>query len=405
MLYTKKIFYNSMQQALRTSFLNEYSQEKYAAYLSELELFAQTKLAFRVAETPVFISKDLKLKMEETADSVVDFIKEKDFKKLTEQSIPSEYNIHGENDFPQLMVFDFGICKNNAGEIEPQLIEMQGFPSLYGFQYLCDALTKKHYSIPENYDSYLNGYNEDSYIQLLKEIIIGNEELSTVVLLEILPQQQKTLIDFKITEKLLGIKTICITELIAIDDKLFYKDSGNLIQIKRIFNRMIFDDLVRFPELKYIDLTKNYQVDWITHPNWFYRVSKYILPFTHHRYIPETYFLNEIKQALPLHEFVLKPLFSYAGMGVIINVTQNDIDQIKDPENWILQRKVEYAEVVETPVSNSKLEIRLFYFWKEGWEKPIAVHNLARLSQGKMIGTRYNQDKTWVGGTIAYFEK
>lgn len=394
-----------MQQPLRTSFLNEYSHEKYAAYLSEIESFAQTKIEFRIAETPVFISKDLKLKMEETADAVVEFIKDKDFKKLTEPSIPNEFNVPGENDFPQLMVFDFGICKNKDGQIVPQLIEMQGFPSLYGFQYLCDALTKKQYSIPENYDSYLNGYNEDSYIQLLKEIIIGNEELSAVVLLEILPQQQKTLIDFKITEKILGIKTICITELIAIDDKLFYKDSGNLIQIKRIFNRMIFDDLVRFPELKYIDLTKKYQVEWITHPNWFYRVSKYILPFTHHRYIPETYFLNEIKQPLPLHEFVLKPLFSYAGMGVIINVTQNDIDQIKDPENWILQRKVDYAEVVETPVGNSKLEIRLFYFWKEGWDKPIAVHNLARLSQGEMIGTRYNQDKTWVGGTIAYFEK
>jgi len=394
-----------MQQALRTFFLKEYSNEKYAAYLSEIESFAQTKLEFRVAETPVFISKDLKLKMEETADAVIEFIKEKDFKKLTDQSIPMEFKMPGENDFPQLMVFDFGICKNKAGEIEPQLIEMQGFPSLFGFQYLCDALTKKYNSIPENYDSYLNGYKGDSYIQLLKEIIIGNEDLSSVVLLEILPQQQKTLIDFKITEKILGIKTICITDLIAIDNKLFYKNSENLIQIKRIFNRMVFDDLSKFPELKHIDLTKEYQVEWVTHPNWFYRISKYMLPFTHHRYIPETYFLNEIKYPVPLHEFVLKPLFSYAGMGVIINVSQNDIDQIKDPENWILQRKVEYAEVVQTPVGNSKLEIRLFYFWKEGWDKPIAVHNLARLSQGEMIGTRYNQDKTWVGGTIAYFEK
>lgn len=394
-----------MQQKLRTSFLNEYSQEKYAAYLSEIESFAQTKLAFRVAETPVFISKDLKLKMEETADSVIDLIQDKEFKNLTEQSIPNEYDVPGENEFPQLMVFDFGICKNKAGEIEPQLIEMQGFSSLFGFQYLCDVLTKQHYTIPENYDSYLNGYDGESYIQLLKEIIIGKVDLSEVVLLEIYPQQQKTLIDFKITEKILGIKTVCLTELIAIEDKLYYKNSGKQIQIKRIFNRMVFDDLSKFPGIKHIDLTKKYQVDWITHPNWFYRISKYILPFTHHRYIPETYFLNEIKQPLPLHEFVLKPLFSYAGMGVIINVTQNDIDQIKDPENWILQRKVEYAEVVETPVGNSKLEVRLFYFWKEGWDKPIAVHNLARLSQGEMIGTRYNQDKTWVGGSIAYFEK
>jgi hypothetical protein len=343
--------------------------------------------------------------MEETADSVIDLIKDKDFKKITEFSIPNQYNIPGENEFPQLMVFDFGICKNKAGEIEPQLIEMQGFPSLFGFQYLCDKLTKKHFDIPENYDAYFNGYDGESYIQLLREIIIGEEDISQVVLLEIFPQQQKTLIDFKITEKILGIKTVCLTELIAIEDKLFYKDSGNLIQIKRIFNRMVFDDLSKFPEIKHIDLSKKYQVEWVAHPNWFYRISKFILPFTHHRYIPETYFLNELKYPLPLDEFVLKPLFSYAGMGVIINVTQNDIDQITDPENWILQRKVEYAEVIQTPVGHSKLEIRLFYFWKEGWEKPIAVHNLARLSQGEMIGTRYNQDKTWVGGTIAYFEK
>jgi len=394
-----------MQQLLRTSFLNEYSQEKYAAYLSEIESFAQTKLAFRVAETPVFISKDLKLKMEETADAVIDLIKDKEFKNLTEHSIPNAFNMPGENDFPQLMVFDFGICKNNTGEIEPQLIEMQGFPSLFGFQYLCDELTKKHFDIPENYDAYLNGYDGESYIQLLKEIIIGKEDLSEVVLLEIYPQQQKTLIDFKITEKILGIKTVCLTELIAIEDKLFYKDLENLIQIKRIFNRMVFDDLSKFSEIKHIDLSKKYDVEWVTHPHWFYRISKYILPFTHHRYIPETYFLNELKYPVPLDEFVLKPLFSYAGMGVIINVTQKDIDQITDPENWILQRKVEYAAVIQTPVGYSKLEIRLFYFWKEGWERPIVVHNLARLSQGEMIGTRYNQGKTWVGGTIAYFEK
>src|SRR5690606_9147152 len=108
---------------------------------------------------------------------------------------------------------------------------------------------------------------------------------------------------------------------------------------------------------------------------------------------------------LNLDEYVLKPLFSFAVMGVIIDVKQEDIDQIKDPENWILQKKVVYDDVIETPDGPAKAEIRIFYFWKEEWERPVAVHNLARLSKGKMIGTRYNHDKTWVGGTIAYFEK
>lgn len=95
-----------------------------------------------------------------------------------------------------------------------------------------------------------------------------------------------------------------------------------------------------------------------------------------------------------------------AGQGVVIDVTKADIDQVKDPENWILQRKVKYADVIRTPDNDAaKAEIRIFYFWKEGATRPIAVNNLARLSKGKMIGVRYNKDKTWVGGSLVYFEQ
>ncbi|HAK12187.1 MAG TPA: hypothetical protein DCO78_09650, partial [Chitinophagaceae bacterium] len=73
-------------------------------------------------------------------------------------------------------------------------------------------------------------------------------------------------------------------------------------------------------------------------------------------------------------------------------------------ENWILQRKVQYADIIPTPDIPAKAEIRIFYFWKPGADRPIPVNNLARLSKGKMIGVRYNQDKTWVGGSLAYFE-
>ena len=168
---------------------------------------------------------------------------------------------------------------------------------------------------------------------------------------------------------------------------------------------MIFDDLKQYDLKDVIDLKQQYDVTWIPHPNWFYRISKFTLPFLQHQYIPETYFLNEVKTPLPLEDYVLKPLFSYAGLGVIIDVTEEDILKIKDPENWILQKKVAYAPIIETPDGRAKAEIRLFYFWKNGWERPIAIHNLARLSKGKMIGTRYNENKNWVGGTIAYFEK
>ena len=147
-------------------------------------------------------------------------------------------------------------------------------------------------------------------------------------------------------------------------------------------------------------------VEWITHPNWFYRISKYTMPLIKHAYIPETNYLSDITE-MPkdLENYVLKPLFSFAGQGVIIDLTQNDIDNVKDPSNWILQRKVKYADVIKTPDIPAKAEIRIFYFWKKGEARPVAAQNLARLSKGKMIGVRYNKDKEWVGGSLVYFEQ
>jgi hypothetical protein len=253
----------------------------------------------------------------------------------------------------------------------------------------------------------LNGYDKSSYIQLLKEILIGEHDPADVILLEIFPEKQKTRIDFYATQQLLGIEPVCLTKLKADGKNLFYeKTNGEKQFIKRIYNRLIFDDLQQQEGLTdIIDLAKNYDVEWVPHPHWFYRISKFTLPFIDNPYVPETFFLNEVKQPGNLENFVLKPLFSFAGMGVVIDVTQQDIDNIKDPENWILQRKVNYAPIIETPDIPAKAEIRLFYFWKDEWQRPVAVHNLSRLSKGKMIGTRYNQDKTWVGGTVSYFEK
>lgn len=190
--------------------------------------------------------------------------------------------------------------------------------------------------------------------------------------------------------------------------KLYYLKDGKKINIERIYNRVIFDELQQKKESlgDIVDITKDFDVEWIPHPNWFYRISKYTLPFINHPYVPETFFLHEVKQLnADLANYVLKPLFSFAGQGVIIDLTKEDINNVPDPENWILQRKVKYADIIETPDVFAKAEIRIFYFWKDEWARPVAVTNLARLSKGKMIGVRYNMDKKWVGGNVAFFEK
>ncbi len=395
-----------MQKDLRQAFNDQFTEEKYQLYMEEIENLHPGALDFRNAETPIFIPKDFTKKMLDACENILDVITADNFKSLTDRSIPTNIQVPGEDDYPQCLVFDFGICENEEGALEPQLIEMQGFPSLFAFQAYHSEITARYANLPDTHSGYLNGYTKESYIDLLKEIIVGLHNPENVVLLEIFPEQQKTRIDFYCTEKLLGISTVCITKLIAEGEQLYYMNGDIKTQIHRIYNRIIFDDLDQQQNPgPIIDLSKKYKVEWVPHPNWFYRISKFTLPFIDNPYVPETFFLNEVTQPVALNEFVLKPLFSFAGMGVVIDVTQEDIDAIKDPENWILQRKVNYASVIPTMDEPAKAEIRLFYFWKEGAKRPIAVQNLARLSKGKMIGTRYNKDKTWVGGSIAFFEK
>jgi hypothetical protein len=398
-----------MQPALREKFNTSFTKKQYEEYLQDLNSAHPGDIEFRVAETPVFIGKDFKEKVLSACESIVDVITKPGFKTLTAHAVPENLNVPNENEHAHFIAFDFGICENENGELEPQLIEMQGFPTLFAYQVWDDEITRKHFDIPSNYDSYLNGFNKEKYIRLLKDIIIANHNTENVILLEVLPHQQKTRIDFYLTHDYLKIPIVCITELVKEGRKLFYVHDGKKTEVKRIYNRVIFDDLQQqSPEIQQQGkiLFEDLDVEWAPHPNWFYRISKYTLPFISNQFVPETKFLNDVK-TIPsdLENYVLKPLFSFAGQGVVIDVNKEDIDKVKDPHNWILQRKVKYADVIKTPDGGAKAEIRIFYFWKDGEARPVATQNLARISKGKMIGVRYNKDREWVGGSLVFFEK
>ena len=397
-----------MVPEIRDQFNRNFSEEKYIQFLKDLNSKHPGAIDFRVAETPIFIPKDFTRKILDACESIVDVITKPGFKELTNRAIPINENVPNENEHTDFIAFDFGICENENGEPEPQLVEMQGFPTLFGFQAYYPKILEKHFDIPQNFSSYLNGYNESSYLKFLHEIILNDHDPENVILLEIKPHKQKTRIDFYCTQDYLKIPIVCLTDLIQDGKKIFYKKDDKKIEIKRIYNRIIFDE---FSQVKsslgdVVDITQPLDVEWAPHPNWFYRISKFTLPLINHPYVPQTFFLNELKEVpSDLENYVLKPLFSFAGQGVIIDVTKQDIDEVKDPENWILQRKVKYADIIKTPDVPAKAEIRIFYFWEKGKPRPVAVSNLARLSKGKMIGVRYNMDKDWVGGSVAYFEK
>lgn len=393
-----------MIKELRQEFNQNFSEEKYQNFLSDLNV-GYPKIPFRVAETPVFIPDDLKQKLIAAGNDIINFIKQPNFKDLTHKAIPAEWFVPNENTQPHFVVMDFGIHQSQSGELTPMLIEMQGFPSLFGFQTLLAEKYISNYQLNPNLTPYFDGFKTDSYFNLLKKVIVGDEDPLQVALMDIDAPHQKTAIDFYITAQKLGIKILSITDIKKRGKNLYYIEEGKEIKLKRIYNRLIFDEIAgNLSVLKEgFDPREEVDIKWITHPNWFYRISKYILPFLESSFVPKTQFLDQIS-ILPsdLEHYVLKPLFSFAGSGVIIDVTQQDIIGIKDPENWILQRKVNYSPVVDAPNGGVKVEIRLMYVWPDKEEPQLCI-NLARLSKGKMIGVSHNKDFDWVGGTTGLF--
>jgi glutathionylspermidine synthase len=392
---------------LRQAYNAAFTPEKYAAFLEDVYAEYEHRPIFRISETPVFIPNTLKKKLIQACDEIVNVLVQPDFKQKTENALHKAHRVPNEDNHPHFLVIDFGICENEKGELIPQLIELQGFPSLYFFQQTLAKMYRRHFDLPANSTPLLNGLDEKSYMELIREVIVGDTLPEQVVLLEIEPMKQATKIDFLATRKALGIQILCITEVIKKDKKLYYKsDKGNLIRILKIYNRVIFDELDRRNDLKLnFSFTEELDVEWIGHPNWFFRISKYSLPLLKGEFVPETHFLKDFKGHYPtdLNNYVLKPLFSFSGQGVQLHVTKSDLDKVQDTGNYILQKKVQYKPALAAPNEPVKVEIRMLLVWKKDEAKPRLINNLIRLSKGEMIGVRYNKDKDWVGASAGFF--
>lgn len=398
-----------MIKEIREAYNKGFTPEKYAAMKEYVDKVWNHKANFRIAETPFFIPDSLKQQLLEACAEINKVITQTNFKELTKDAIkhPS-LQVPNEDYHTRFLQMDFGICEDENGNIIPQLIEVQGFPSLYFFQDLLFNAYTRFFDIPKGLTVHFEGLDSESYINLLREIIVGDFDPKNVVLLEIEPEKQVTSIDFYGAQHHLGIKVLCISEMKKRGKSLFYLDnSGNEVPIKRIYNRVIFDELNSRDDLKREFYFKDeVDVEWVGHPNWFFRISKYTMPLFKSKYVPECFYLNQLeKYPADLENYVLKPLYSFAGSGVQLHITKADLDVITDKENFILQKKVAYAPVIETPTGPAKCEIRMLMLWESSWPQVRIVNNLVRISKGEMVGVRYNREKDWVGGSVAFFGK
>ncbi|AQX08446.1 hypothetical protein [Elizabethkingia ursingii] len=388
---------------LRKQFNDAFSPEKYQKLKDTCQQHSSTEIGFRLSESPIFVDKVFQEKLFNAAESIIQQIDSFSAEELN-KAIPSQSLVPGDDSHYHFLAIDFGICRNESGELEPQLIELQAFPSLFGFQRQYEEDLRSVYPF---LDTFKRRILINDYIEKLRNIIIGNENPENVILLEIFPEQQKTAVDFSVTENFLGIKAICLTKIIKEGRQLFYEDNGRKIRINRIYNRVIFDELDNIPDLKTdFYFTDDVDVTWVTHPNWFFKISKFILPKLNHAYVPKSYFLNEAPDNLDYSRYVLKPLFSFAGSGVNIHPVQEDIDIITDKENYILQKKVDYAPIFEDINGEfSKAEIRLLFGKAEGSNKLEFLVNLVRMTKAEMVNVNFNKkDAIWIGSTMAFFE-
>jgi len=402
-----------MDPQLRSRFNADFSAEKYAALLRCVNESVRWPADFRISETPIFLTPGFTGEAVAAARLIEAQTRTAEFKRHAASAIPAGLEVPNESSHPEVVIVDLGICEE-AGRLVPRLIELQAFPSLFGFQFMLLGCMRRSFpAIPANWTSTFGGLQDSDYLELLRRTIVGEANPENVVLLEIEPEKQKTRIDFACTEVLLGIRSVCLTEVKKKGRQLFYQLDGREVRIDRIYNRVIFDELERRPDLKLdFSFQEDLEVKWVPHPNWYYRISKHSLPFLKTPHTSPAYFADEFPAFAEatagrppnesIEDYVLKPLYSFAGLGVDMEPTKEKLAALPQPHSWILQKKVSYAAFVETVDGpKSKAELRMMFLWPENEPEPILVNNLVRMSQGKMMGVDFNKEKTWVGSSIA----
>jgi len=395
-----------MHPELRARFNADFTPEKYAALLRGVNETEKWPADFRISETPVFLTRAFTDDVTRGANAIIDATRTPEFVKQAASAVPKELEVPNESAHPNFLVVDFAICEEE-NRLVPRLIELQAFPSLFGFQLLLLGCIRKAYPvIPRNWTSSFGGIKDDAYLQLLRRTIIADSAAENVVLLEIEPEKQKTRIDFAATETLLDIRPVCVTKIKKRGRQLFYDRDGSEVRIERIYNRVIFDELIRRPDLNLpFQFQDELDVTWVGHPNWYFRISKHSLPFLETEHTSPTFFADDFPANENIGDYVLKPLYSFAGHGVDMKPTRQKIAALENPCEWILQKKVDYAPfVVTVDGQKSKAEIRMMFVWPDNDRNPTLVNNLVRMSQGKMMGVDFNVEKTWVGASIALHE-
>jgi len=395
-----------MIPSYRHAFNSNFASDGYDQLRREMTSRCGMEVPFALCETPCFFSNGLVERMCEDGKALIrQLVEDPDYLARSESSIPARFRVPNEPERPMFIQVDFGLVRGSAGEsqpgLQPKLVELQAFPSLYAYQPVLAQTYIDVFGLDSKLRYFLSGLDSAAYKQILQDGILAGHDPANVVLMEVHPEEQKTRPDFLLTEKLLGIRTVCITKVSKQGQRLFYQDGGKQVPIERIYNRTIVDELERKGVALPFDFRDELDVEWAGHPNWYFRISKYSIPYLKHPSVPRTWFLDQLKDVpADLDNFVLKPLYSFAGLGVVIAPSRADIDAIpaEKRSQYILQERLDFTPVVETPYGLTKVELRIMYIWLE---QLMPVMTIVRMGRGLMMGVDQNKNMKWVGSSAA----
>lgn len=403
-----------MLPSLRKQFNDNFTPEKYQAFLRRIDEISGTHVQFRLSETPCFFPKPLIDRMAHAGGELIrQLVDNPDYRVKSDVAVPTEFKVPNESPHPMFVQVDFGLVRDSAGELQPRLVELQAFPSLYAYQpplaqayidtYRLDSASGFQLPAPGKLEYFLGGLDSTSYQQLLRDAIVGPHDPENVILMEIHPEQQKTLPDFLLTEKMVGIRTVDIVRIKKEGSRLYYERGGKRIPIHRIYNRTIVDELERKNIQLNFDWRDDLDIEWAGHPNWYFWISKFSIPYLKHKSVPKTWFLDRLdKIPEDLQNYALKPLYSFAGLGVVIAPKKADIAAIPPEKrhNYILQERLNFEPVIETPFGVTKAEVRIMYIWLE---KLRPVLTIIRMGRGLMMGVDHNKNMEWVGASAGLY--
>ena len=386
----------------RHDFNSRFTSEKYERLRREMTSRCGMEVPFALCETPCFFPDALISRMGEDGKALIrQLVENPEYRARSEASIPAKFRVPNESPHPMFIQVDFGLVRDSAGELQPKLVELQAFPSLYAYQPVLAQAYIDVFGLDPTLRYFLSGLDSASYRRLLQDAIVAGHDPANVVLMEVHPEEQKTRPDFLLTEKLLGIRTVCVTKIRKQGRRLFYEEGGKRVPIERIYNRTIVDELERKGVALPFDFRDELDVEWAGHPNWYFRISKYSIPYLKHPSVPRTWFLDQLREVpSDLENFVLKPLYSFAGLGVVIAPSRKEIEAIPAGKRseYILQERLSFTPVVETPHGLTKVELRLMYVWLR---ELVPVLTIVRMGRGLMMGVDQNKNMAWVGSSAA----